>query len=149
MRRRILSGRSDANTRFDDLRMFLLRLGFAERMRGNHHIFRKDGVRDRINLQRDGSHAKPYQVPTGPPGSAGTPAIGECLMHKYEIIIYLSDEDGVFVATAPELPGCAAHVESQQAELDSINQAMDLWLETAREFGDPISKPKGERLTPA
>ena len=36
--------------------------GFAERIRGSHHIFRKDGVRDRLNLQRDGSHAKPYQV---------------------------------------------------------------------------------------
>jgi hypothetical protein len=54
LRRRLLSGRSDANTRFDDLRMFLLRLGFAERMRGSHHIFRKDSVRDRLNLQRDG-----------------------------------------------------------------------------------------------
>ena len=70
-------------------------------------------------------------------------------MHKYEILICWSDEDGVFVATADELPGCAAHGESQQAALDNINQAMDLWLETAREFGDPIPKPKGERLTPA
>ena len=59
---RILSGRSDANIRFDDLGVFLLRLGFAERVRGSHHIFRKEGVRERINLQRDGSHAKPYQV---------------------------------------------------------------------------------------
>ena len=59
---RILSGRSDANIRFDDLRVLLLGLGFAERVRGSHHIFRKEGVRERINLQRDGSHAKPYQV---------------------------------------------------------------------------------------
>ena len=44
------------------LRMFLLRLGFVERVRGSHHIFRKEGVHERINLQRDGSHAKPYQV---------------------------------------------------------------------------------------
>ena len=62
LRRRILSGRSDANIRFNDLRRFLLRLGFVERVRGSHHIFRKEGVRERINLQRDGSHAKPYQV---------------------------------------------------------------------------------------
>ena len=62
LRQRILSGRSDSNIRFDDLRRFLLRLGFAERVRGSHHIFRREGVRDRINLQRDGSHAKPYQV---------------------------------------------------------------------------------------
>ena len=62
LRQRILSGRSDANIRFDDLRLFLLRLGFVERVRGSHHIFRKEGVRERINLQRDGSHAKSYQV---------------------------------------------------------------------------------------
>ena len=62
LRQRVLSGRSDANIRFDDLRLFLLRLGFIERVRGSHHTFRKDGIRDLINLQRDGSHAKPYQV---------------------------------------------------------------------------------------
>ena len=62
LRQRILSGRSDANIRFDELRLFLLGLGFAERVRGSHHIFRKEGVRERINLQRDGSHAKLYQV---------------------------------------------------------------------------------------
>ena len=62
LRQRILSGQSDANIRFDDLRTFLLRLGFVERTRGSHHIFRKEGVRERLNMQRDGSHAKPYQV---------------------------------------------------------------------------------------
>ena len=62
LRQRILNGRSDANVRFDELRAFLLRLGFVERVRGSHHNFRKEGVRERLNLQRDGSHAKPYQV---------------------------------------------------------------------------------------
>ncbi len=62
LRRKILSGRSDANIRFEELRSFLLRLGFAERVRGSHHIFRRTGVRELINLQRDGSQAKPYQV---------------------------------------------------------------------------------------
>ncbi|MYE55338.1 MAG: type II toxin-antitoxin system HicA family toxin [Chloroflexi bacterium] len=62
IRQRVLSGHSDANIRFDDLRILLRRMGFDERIRGSHHIFRKEGVNDRINLQRDGSHAKPYQV---------------------------------------------------------------------------------------
>ena len=70
-------------------------------------------------------------------------------MHKYEVVIYWSKEDGVFVAEAPELPGCLTHGSTQGAALEQINQAMDLWLETAREFGDPIPEPKGERLTPA
>ena len=55
-------GRSDASIRFNDLRRQLLRLGFVERVRGSHHVFRKDGVRELVNLQRDGSQAKPYQV---------------------------------------------------------------------------------------
>ena len=62
LRQKILSGRADANIRFDDLRLFLLRLGFVERVRGSHHIFRKEGIRERLNLQRGESHAKPYQV---------------------------------------------------------------------------------------
>ena len=67
-------------------------------------------------------------------------------MHKYEIIIYWSNEDGAFVAEAPELPGCAAHGNSQKKALAHINQAIDLWIETAQEFGAPIPEPKGERL---
>ena len=67
-------------------------------------------------------------------------------MHKYEIIIYWSDANGTFVAEVPELPGCAAHGDTQEAALAQISQAMDLWVETAREFGDPIPEPKGERL---
>ena len=67
-------------------------------------------------------------------------------MHKYEIIIYWSTEDDVFVAEVPELPGCLAHGDTQQAAFRNVNQAMDLWLDTAREFGDPIPEPKGQRL---
>lgn len=59
---RILGGRSDANIRFGNLCALLRNLGFIERVQGSHHIFRKDGVTERINLQRDGSHAKPYQI---------------------------------------------------------------------------------------
>ena len=68
------------------------------------------------------------------------------LMHKYEIIIYWSNEDAAFVAEVPELPGCAAHCDTQQAALDNVNQAVELWIETAREFGDAVPEPKGARL---
>ena len=60
--RRILEGRSDANIDFSDLRALLLHLGFEERTRGSHHIFRRADVEERINLQRQGNKAKPYQV---------------------------------------------------------------------------------------
>jgi hypothetical protein len=59
---RILQGKSDANINFDELRHFLQWLGFEERTRGSHHVFRRHGVRELINLQREGSKAKVYQV---------------------------------------------------------------------------------------
>ncbi len=66
-------------------------------------------------------------------------------MYRYEIILYWSNEDGVFVAEAPELPGCMAHGDTQEEALRNINDAMGLWIETAREFGDPVPEPTGER----
>ena len=67
-------------------------------------------------------------------------------MHKYEIVIYRSYEDQVFVAEVPELPGCMAHGDTQESALANARQAIQLWIDTAREFGDPIPEPKGERL---
>lgn len=58
----MLRGASDANIHFDDLRHLLQALGFEERTRGSHHIFRRAGIVELINLQKDGSMAKPYQV---------------------------------------------------------------------------------------
>ncbi|HEX3578073.1 MAG TPA: type II toxin-antitoxin system HicA family toxin [Thermoanaerobaculia bacterium] len=55
-------GKSDANIRFEELRSLLISLGFNERVRGSHHVFSKAGIEDQINLQRDGSKAKAYQV---------------------------------------------------------------------------------------
>ena len=67
-------------------------------------------------------------------------------MHKYEIIIYWSNEDEVFIAEVPELPGCMAHGDDQEDALRNIKDAMQLWIDTAREFGDPVPQPKGRRL---
>lgn len=68
------------------------------------------------------------------------------LMYKYEVIIYWSNEDRIFVAEVPELPGCAAHGKTQAAALANAQQAIRLWIDTAKEFGDPIPPPKGRRL---
>ena len=59
---RVLSRSSDANIRFEDLRALLFSLGFLERSAGSHHVFVQPGIEEQINLQRDGSKAKPYQV---------------------------------------------------------------------------------------
>ena len=59
---RVLRGTSDANVSLEGLRQLLRELGFAERMRGSHHIFTKEGVEEILNLQPKGGNAKPYQV---------------------------------------------------------------------------------------
>lgn len=67
-------------------------------------------------------------------------------MYKYEIILYWSNEDQAFIAEVPELPGCMAHGQTQEAALQNVNEVIQLWIDTAQEFGDPIPEPKGERL---
>ncbi len=59
---KILSGTSDANIQFEDLCSLLKHLGFDMRIKGSHHMFRKEAVIEKINLQREGNMAKPYQV---------------------------------------------------------------------------------------
>ncbi len=64
----------------------------------------------------------------------------------YEVIIYWSAEDAAFVAEVPELAGCMAHGGTRAEALRNAEEAIDLWLDTAKEFGDPIPEPKGRRL---
>ena len=58
----ILSGRSDENIVFNDLRKILSMFGFKERIKGDHFIYAKTGVEEIMNIQPLGDKAKPYQV---------------------------------------------------------------------------------------
>jgi predicted RNase H-like HicB family nuclease len=64
-------------------------------------------------------------------------------MPKYEVIIYWSEEDQAFVAEVPELPGCAADGKTYREALANVEVVIKEWIETARELGRPIPKPKG------
>jgi predicted RNase H-like HicB family nuclease len=68
-------------------------------------------------------------------------------MDNYAITIYWSDEDQVYIAEVPELPGCITHGETQIAALANANEAIQLWIDTAKEFGNCIPEPKGQRLS--
>jgi len=67
-------------------------------------------------------------------------------MTKYEIILYWSDEDAAFIAEVPELRGCAADGSTRQEALANVETVISEWLETARELGRPVPKPKGRLL---
>lgn len=59
---KILSGFSDKDISFSELCNVLKYLGFEERIKGSHHIFFKDGIKEILNLQPKDSKAKPYQI---------------------------------------------------------------------------------------
>lgn len=62
LRERVLGGSADSSIEFAELRKLLGRLEFEERVRGDHHIFTRNGVAEIINLQPKGKKAKAYQV---------------------------------------------------------------------------------------
>lgn len=60
--RHILMRQSDTNVPFDGLCSLLKRLGFDERIKGDHHIFTRSDIMEIINLQPKSGNAKSYQV---------------------------------------------------------------------------------------
>ena len=67
-------------------------------------------------------------------------------MTHYEIILYWSNVDQVFVAEVPELADCVAHGDTQETALANVQEAIQLWLDVAAQHGDAIPQPKGRRL---
>lgn len=64
-------------------------------------------------------------------------------MVRYEIIIFWSEEDQAYIAEVPELPGCAADGSTYQEALENVGVVIGEWIETAKEIGKEIPKPKG------
>ena len=65
-------------------------------------------------------------------------------MHRYEIILYWSNEDHAFIAEAPELPGCMAHGDNQEEALKNIKDAKHSWIEVCLERGNEVPLPSTE-----
>ena len=63
-------------------------------------------------------------------------------IRRYSLTIEWSDEDGLYVVTVPELPGCMTHGVTHEAAVRQGEDAIATWLATARRFGDPIPPPR-------
>lgn len=70
-------------------------------------------------------------------------------MLRYEIIIFWSDEDALYIAHMPELPGCSAHGDTYEEALREAQVAISLWIDAAKEFGNPIPAPACELVAPS
>ncbi|WP_026951068.1 type II toxin-antitoxin system HicB family antitoxin [Algoriphagus mannitolivorans] len=66
--------------------------------------------------------------------------------YKFEIIIYWSEADQAFIAEVPELAGCAADGKSYAEALKNAETVISEWIETAKELGRTIPKPKGKLM---
>jgi len=65
---------------------------------------------------------------------------------KYEMVVYWSDEDGAYVVEVPELPGCMADGSTYEEAIDNTLLVVREWMETAKELGREIPKPKGRLI---
>lgn len=59
----VMSGKSDNNIKYADFQKLLIDLGFEfKRQNGSHTIYFHSGIKERVNIQKDGSKTKEYQV---------------------------------------------------------------------------------------
>ncbi len=66
--------------------------------------------------------------------------------NKYEIIIYWSKEDNMFIAEVPELAGCMADGRTHVEALENVQEVITEWIETAQSLGRTIPDPKGKLM---
>lgn len=141
----LLSGRSDKNIKFKDIVNVLLKLNFDVRIKGDHHIFTKEGIVEIINIQPKNKIAKPYQVKQIR-NIILSYKLGDLKMSKYEIIIYWSKDDNLFIAEVPELAGCMADGKTYKEALGNVEIIIEEWISTAKELNRPIPIPKGKLM---
>lgn len=62
---------------------------------------------------------------------------------NYPVTLY-PDADGGYVAQIKDLPGCLTQGETVDETMTNINEARELWIETAYEAGDDIPLPSND-----
>jgi predicted RNase H-like HicB family nuclease len=65
---------------------------------------------------------------------------------KYEIIVYWSEDDKMYIAEVPELPGCMVDGKSYQDAISNAEVIIHEWIDTAKELGRSIPQPKGRLI---
>jgi predicted RNase H-like HicB family nuclease len=119
---KVLSGTSDANISFTSLCYLITKLGFVERVKGDHFIYTKEGVEEILNIQPKASK------------------------NNYEMIIYWSKEDNCFIAEVPELSGCMADGGTYQEAVSNAEVVIQEWIETSNLLGRKIPEPRGKLM---
>jgi antitoxin HicB len=64
---------------------------------------------------------------------------------KYRVLIE-QDEDGVYVAEVPSLPGCISQGETREQAIENIKEAIAGYLESLEAHNEPVPPPITEEL---
>ncbi len=67
------------------------------------------------------------------------------MRHKYKIDLTWDPEDKIYVAHVPELDGCVSHGKTEFEALKNVEQAVEGWIKTAKEFKMEIPEPITQR----
>ncbi len=70
-------------------------------------------------------------------------------MKPHQILLSWSDDDQLYVAQVPVLPGCMAHGDSEEKAVRAARQAIELYIDDLTECGEPIPEPRDYQLVPA
>ncbi len=65
----------------------------------------------------------------------------EIAADRYSLIVEWSDEDGLYIVTVPELPGCRTHGKTQREAIEVGRDAIETWLDANRAWERPIPAP--------
>jgi len=60
----------------------------------------------------------------------------------YSMVISWSEEDGAFIVTVPELPGCIAHGATYEEAVARGHEVIAGFVEALRAWGDPVPPPR-------
>jgi len=67
-------------------------------------------------------------------------------MYKYEVVVWWSKQDELYVAEVPELAGCISDGHTYGQAIDNVQVVIGEWLHRAQELGRPIPEPQGRLI---
>jgi predicted RNase H-like HicB family nuclease len=68
------------------------------------------------------------------------------MTHSFDVVIE-RDEDGFYVASVPQLPGCHTQANSLDALMDRVREAIELCLETGADAKEDLEFVGVQRIT--
>ncbi len=67
-------------------------------------------------------------------------------MKRYYRIVIEKDEDMVYIASVPQLPGCVTDGKTRKEALKNVKEAITGYLESLKKHKEPVPPPISEEI---